>query len=112
MNRRGFLGSILAAAAAPAIVRAGVLMPVRQSIVVPPGFDSIAELLRVQNEILADMQFMQEVIVPAPCALGLGDTFTIAGINTLAGIRQLWRVTSIDGGGETVSILTQRQGGI
>lgn len=28
MNRRGFLGAILAAAAAPAVVRAGVLMPI------------------------------------------------------------------------------------
>lgn len=29
MNRRGFLGAILAAAAAPMVVRAGVLMPVK-----------------------------------------------------------------------------------
>ncbi len=34
ITRRGFLGGILAAAAAPAIVKAGVLMPVR-SIIVP-----------------------------------------------------------------------------
>lgn len=36
MNRRGFLGSILAAAAAPAIVRASSLMPiVAPKIIVP-----------------------------------------------------------------------------
>lgn len=29
MNRRGFLGAILASMAAPAIVRAGVLMPIK-----------------------------------------------------------------------------------
>lgn len=29
MNRRGFLGAILAAAAAPAFIRSGILMPVR-----------------------------------------------------------------------------------
>jgi hypothetical protein len=49
MNRRGFLlGSILAAGLAPAIVKAEILMPVRQIIVPPrtvkfrryaPGFD-------------------------------------------------------------------------
>lgn len=33
MNRRGFLGAILAAAAAPAIVRSGILMPVHEIIV-------------------------------------------------------------------------------
>ena len=32
MNRRGFLGGILAASFAPAIVGSGVLMPVRQII--------------------------------------------------------------------------------
>lgn len=36
MNRRGFLAGILAAGAAPAIVRAGVLMPMRSTIITPP----------------------------------------------------------------------------
>lgn len=35
-TRRGFLGALLAAAAAPAIVRAGILMPVKPAIVMPP----------------------------------------------------------------------------
>jgi hypothetical protein len=35
MNRRGFLGAILAAASAPAIVRAQSLMPTRSGILVP-----------------------------------------------------------------------------
>lgn len=30
MNRRGFLGVVLAAGVAPAIIRSGILMPVRQ----------------------------------------------------------------------------------
>lgn len=34
MNRRGFLGSILALGAAPAIVKAEILMPVRKIVVV------------------------------------------------------------------------------
>lgn len=36
MNRRGFLGAMLAACAAPAIVKAEILMPVRQIIVPLP----------------------------------------------------------------------------
>jgi hypothetical protein len=45
MNRRGFLGSIFVLGAAPAIVRASSLMPVRcryQSL--PPGFQFVQEL--------------------------------------------------------------------
>lgn len=37
MNRRGFLGSILAAAAAPAIVRASSLMPITASKIIVPS---------------------------------------------------------------------------
>lgn len=36
LTRRGFLGSILAAAAAPAFVKAGVLMPVRPIVLAAP----------------------------------------------------------------------------
>lgn len=36
MQRRSFLGAILAACTAPAIVRSGVLMPIKQPIWVPP----------------------------------------------------------------------------
>ena len=39
MNRRGFLGSILAAGFAPAFVGSGVLMPVRQ-IILPAASES------------------------------------------------------------------------
>ena len=35
MNRRGFLGAILAAGAAPWVAKAGVLMPVRPTILMP-----------------------------------------------------------------------------
>lgn len=50
MNRRGFLGGILAACAAPAIVKAELLMPVRKIIV--PAYtcfvpvDVYAEILK------------------------------------------------------------------
>lgn len=40
MQRRGFLGAMLAA---PAVVRSGVLMPVRPTIIVPAGWVSIRE---------------------------------------------------------------------
>jgi hypothetical protein len=36
LTRRLFLGGLLAAATAPAIVRSGVLMPVRPAIILPP----------------------------------------------------------------------------
>jgi len=35
LSRRGFLGSIIAACAAPVIVRSGLLMPVKPALVVP-----------------------------------------------------------------------------
>lgn len=37
MSRRGFLGTILATAAAPAIVKAQILMPVKKIILPNPG---------------------------------------------------------------------------
>lgn len=43
-TRRSFLASILAAAAAPAIVRSGVIMPVRRPIEVVPA-DALDQLL-------------------------------------------------------------------
>ena len=46
LSRRSLLGGILAAAVAPAIVRSGILMPVRQ-IIVPE-----ADWLRQQEKIL------------------------------------------------------------
>lgn len=42
MQRRSFLASILAAATAPAFVRGGVLMPIKQPIWVPPNIFSRA----------------------------------------------------------------------
>lgn len=48
MDRRGFLGAILAAAAAPAIVRADSLMRVipRETVIVASPFDYFDETLR------------------------------------------------------------------
>lgn len=69
MKRRGFLAGILAAAAAPAIVRAGVLMPIRPPIWVPTVlFDSRSRV---------------------------GDIFTLAGSTDHTGAPKLWRVTAI-----------------
>lgn len=47
ISRRLFLGGLLAAATAPAIVRSGVLMPVRPAIILPPepGFQDITVAL-------------------------------------------------------------------
>lgn len=72
MNRRGFLGTILAAGAAPYVAKAGVLMPVRKPIVGTIPLASIAairiELLRhvVQPDAFeafeARMQLTREMI--------------------------------------------------
>lgn len=35
VSRRGFLAGILAAASAPAIVKAGIIMPIKPSIIIP-----------------------------------------------------------------------------
>ncbi len=43
MNRRGFMGAILAAGVSPWVARAGVLMPVKPLVIVPTGM----ELMRV-----------------------------------------------------------------
>ena len=37
MQRRGFLGAMLAAGMAPAVVKSGVLMPVRPAIITDPS---------------------------------------------------------------------------
>ena len=55
-TRRGFLGAMLAACAAPAYVKAGILMPVRQ-------------IASVSDAIWT------------PATLKLGNKFTIAGVN-------------------------------
>ena len=45
-SRRAFLGGLLSALAAPAIVHAGNIMPVRNVIILPsPGFDSFDKLM-------------------------------------------------------------------
>lgn len=50
MQRRGFLLGMLAAGAAPAVVRSGVLMPVRPAIIVPSGLGLlVAEQKRIDD---------------------------------------------------------------
>lgn len=71
MDRRGFLGTILTLAAAPAIVRADSLMPVRA--VEPRGFWVIDEL--VPPRILHYSGYEQiEVVTSVPWP-PLGETF-------------------------------------
>lgn len=77
MDRRGFLGSILALAAAPAIVRADSLMrlvPVETTVVVPSLGNRLLtieeitrEALRIAHEQgLADMELLLSGWVVAP----------------------------------------------
>lgn len=70
MNRRGFLGAILAAAAAPAIVRAESLMPTRSGILVPEP----TKLWRPNPYIIQTMDGGLR-------GLQMGDLFTIAGVS-------------------------------
>jgi hypothetical protein len=56
MNRRGFLGSILALGAAPAIVKAEILMPVRKIVVVDYASEFEAQLRAKMRELKRDME--------------------------------------------------------
>ena len=60
MDRRGFLGAILAAGAAPAIVRIGSLMPV-QSIIVPTTRQVVDVLYG--NRLLTIEQITREALI-------------------------------------------------
>lgn len=75
MNRRGFLGAILAAASAPAIVRAESLMPTRSGILVPER----PEILR-PPVIGIDETIRSGFILSLGPGLKLGDIVTIAGV--------------------------------
>jgi hypothetical protein len=55
MNRRGFIGSILAAAAAPAIVRA----------------DSLMRIVPVETEVLVPMTLSMRRALPSPTITGV-----------------------------------------
>lgn len=50
MNRRGFLGGILAACAAPAIVKAELLMPVRKIVVPNETISGLVLLQRAEEK--------------------------------------------------------------
>lgn len=74
MNRRGFLGTILAAAAAPAIVRPGSLMriaPPREEFVatsIPFEID-MRPTLRTEELAMSLDEFCEKVMRPAMLAL-------------------------------------------
>lgn len=59
MNRRGFLGAILAAGVAPAIIRGGILMPVRQIAI--PTTTEIAAI--TGNRLLTIDQITREAMI-------------------------------------------------
>ena len=58
MNRRHFLGAIIASACAPAIVRASSLMPVRKTVLVP-GYKLIG---RVGTGRIVDWNIFYETV--------------------------------------------------
>lgn len=83
-TRRSFLGAILAAAAAPAIIRSEILMPVRQ-LVLPS--DPVAELRRLGDT----------TIVTSPGSLRVGDVITIAGVLGAGGMHRQFVVSQSSG---------------
>lgn len=64
MQRRSFLGSILAACAAPAFVRAGVLMPIKPPIWVPPTITEAVE--QATGSVLRIFTGMQPAFINSP----------------------------------------------
>ena len=64
MNRRNFLGAMLAACAAPAVVRAGSLMRINPAIVLPPMEIGRIESFRfvISEEILPPVDALGERI--------------------------------------------------
>lgn len=81
MNRRGFLGAILAAATAPAIVRAQSLMPTRSGILVPQPV-----------RIWKPKPYVMQTVGGGARGLRMGDLFTIAGVSGT------FRVTNVQSG--------------
>lgn len=73
MNRRGFLGAILAAGAAPAIVKAASLMPVftrsASGLFVPPTRLDVLYQFGAPDLILTLEDFAARVIEPAMLAV-------------------------------------------
>ena len=61
MNRRGFLGSILALGCAPAIVRASSLMPVRP-LFVTAGFETAGFAVRSGSSLLTPTIITREAL--------------------------------------------------
>lgn len=85
LNRRGFLGAMLAAGIAPLIVKAGVLMPVKK-IVVPRDYDALIDLLesRIRN-------------AEATMRAAIESDLYGSGTNTLPGLAQLVAETPSSG---------------
>lgn len=75
MNRRGFLGAILATACAPAIVRGGILMPVRQ-IALPTDEEVFAVSATYGNTLLSPEIIARRALQILSANLALSRTWT------------------------------------
>lgn len=90
MNRRGFLGAMLAACAAPAVIRSGVLMPIRAGEIIMPGDEiELPDWLKVGAS----------QTVSAGAGLIAGDVFTMAGVRDASGMLKRFVVTAVSAGG-------------
>lgn len=91
MDRRGFLRGILAAAAAPAIVRAGSLMRINPTLVPPPP---LAPLFTCEIGEISGFRFIESRAIPK----NLGDTIRFRRYNpfprhpwfTVAALNEGW----------------------
>lgn len=73
-TRRGFLGAILAAGMAPAVVKAGVLMPIKREVWTPEREEALERArARLRRDIELSMTSMAS-------AIQVGDLFTIDGV--------------------------------
>lgn len=94
MNRRGFLGAMLAACAAPAIVRAGSLMRINQKIIIPESpamlYDWVEHFKELQARAFCDA--MESALM-----YGMGVKITImGGLNAQRTARQFIGSTQVD----------------
>lgn len=85
-TRRGFLGAILAAGMAPAVVGSGILMPIKKVWVPDEPVLTPAETVNIVGG----------------HGLRIGDRFTISGMTAPAGGLAMFTVTSVVSGVVTV----------
>lgn len=89
MQRRGFLGAMLAACTAPAFVRSGVLMPINAGEIIVPD----SKIIVPEEQVLP----VGASILTASNMLALGAVFTVAGQRDKRGQLIQFTVTSVVG---------------